>query len=94
MKMKDTSETAKQAIFRNDAYMLIYYAQYANTGEKIDNYRKAVSIADEMTSLYPDAASEENKYASGIKSQLQSAIDKFQKSKSSSGTNSKTKSQK
>lgn len=89
--MKDTSASAKQSIFRNDAYLLIYYAQYSTNGEKADNYRKAIAIADEMISLYPDAASEENKYAAGIKKQLQSALDKFQKSKTNTNSNTKTK---
>ena len=80
---KDTAASAKQIIFRNDVYLLIYYAQYAKQGEKADNYRKAISIADEMIGLYPDATSDENKYAAGIKGTLQGALNKYEKSKSS-----------
>ena len=82
---KDTAAASKQIIFRNDVYLLIYYAQYAQ-GEKADNYKKAISIADEMISLYPDASSDENKYAAGIKGKLQGALDKYQKAKSSTKT--------
>ncbi len=81
-KFKDTSASAKQIIFRNDVYLLIYYAQYAQ-GDKAANYQKAIDIADQMIALYPDASADENKYASGIKNQLQSALDKFNKSKNS-----------
>ena len=54
--------------------------------KKSINYQKAISIADEMISLYPDANSEENKYAAGIKNQLQSALDKYNKSKNSNSS--------
>jgi len=70
---KDTSTTAKQTIFRNDTYLLIYNANYA-PGDKAENYKKAIAIADEMMALYPDPASEENKYANSIKKQLVTAI--------------------
>ena len=81
---KDTAANAKEIIFRNDVYLLIYYAQYAN-GDKAENYHKAIDIANQMIALYPDAASDENKYAARIKSQLQGALDKYQKSKNASG---------
>jgi hypothetical protein len=84
-KFKDTSASAKQIIFRNDVYLLIYQAQYAQ-GDKAANYQKAIDIANEMIALYPDASSEENKYAADIKSKLQSALDKFNKSKNSTNS--------
>jgi len=73
---KDTAAAGKQIIFRNDTYLLIYYANYAKEGDKADNYRKAIAIADEMMKLYPDPASEENKYAADIKATLQKALQK------------------
>lgn len=82
---KDTAANAKQIIFRNDTYLLLYYAQYAKDGAKADNYKKAIDVASQMIALYPDASSDENKYAAGIKDQLQRALDKFEKSKTSSG---------
>jgi Flp pilus assembly protein TadD len=85
----DTAADNKKTIFANDAYLLLYYAQYATSGEKADNYKKAIDVATEMMSMYPDTNSEEYKYAAGVKSQLQSALDKYQKSKSSGGTSSK-----
>ncbi len=88
-KFKDTAASAKQVMFANDVYLLIYYAQYDQHGEKADNYQKAIDIANDMIALYPDASSDENKYATGIKNQLQGALDKYNKSKnSSSGTSS------
>lgn len=84
-KSKDTSASSKQTIFRNDVYLLIYYAQYA-PGDKAANYQKAIDVANEMIALYPDASSDENKYATGIKNQLQGALDKFNKSKNSNSS--------
>ena len=82
---QDTAVDAKKTMFTNDVYLLIYYAQYDTTNEKADNYKKAIDIAGQMEALYPDTTSEEYKYADGIKGQLQSALDKYQKSKSSGG---------
>jgi hypothetical protein len=87
-KFKDTSATAKQVIFSNDVYLLIYYAQYAQQGEKADNYRKAIDVANEMIALYPDTNSEQYKYANGVKTTLQNALDKFEKSKNNSSDSS------
>ena len=71
--IKDTAASNKSKIFSNDTYLVLYYANYAS-GDKSENYKKAISIADEMMVLYPDAASEENRYASNIKKQLVTAI--------------------
>jgi cytochrome c-type biogenesis protein CcmH/NrfG len=83
----DTASSAKAVIFRNDAYLLIYYANNA-PGDKAENYKKAISIADEMMALFPDPGSEENKYAAAIKGQLQKALTP----KSTPSTPSKSKS--
>lgn len=82
---KDTAVDAKKTMFANDVYLLIYYAQYDTHGEKAENYQKAIDIGNQMMALYPDPGSEENKYAAGIKSQLQGALDKYQKAKASGG---------
>ena len=87
-KFKDTAASAKQVIFSNDVYLLIYYAQYDQKGAKADNYRKAIDVANEMISLYPDQNSEQYKYAAGVRDQLQSALDKFEKSKNNSADSS------
>lgn len=71
--------TNKKTIFSNDYYLMIYYAQYAKDIPKTDGYKKAIAIADQMIAMFPDAASEENIFASGTKKQLQSALDKFEK---------------
>ena len=91
----DTAASAKTIIFRNDAYLLIYYANNA-PGDKAENYKKAISIADEMMGLFPDPNSEENKYAAAIKGQLQKALTpkstpSTTPSKSKSGGNSEKK---
>ncbi len=88
---KDTAVSAKQTIFRNDAYLLVYYAQYDKSGEKAENYKKAIDVATEMQSLYPDATSDENKYATGIKTQLQKALDNYNKPNSTGTTKPATK---
>jgi Flp pilus assembly protein TadD len=93
-KFKDTAASAKQVIFSNDVYLLIYYAQYDQKGEKADNYRKAIDVANEMMALYPDTTSQQYIYAKGVRDQLQGALDKFEKSKNntdSSGGGGKSK---
>lgn len=67
-------------MYVNDSYLAIYYANYAQ-GDKEENYKKAVAVATQMEGLYPDTNSEEYKYAENIRSQLQSAIDKYEKAK-------------
>ncbi|BAV08970.1 tetratricopeptide repeat protein [Filimonas lacunae] len=72
----------KKTIFSNDYYLLIYYTQYVKEMSKVDGYKKAIEVASQMIALYPDAASEENQFAAKTKTQLQAALDKFEKSNS------------
>lgn len=72
----------KKYIFNNDYYLLIFYTQYVKDIPKEDGYKKAIEVADKMLALYPDAASEENVFATNTKKQLQAALDKFQKANS------------
>ena len=83
--MKD-SVANKKTVYLNDYYLLIYYAQYVKNIPKEEGYRKAIEVADKMRILYPDAASEENKFATQTRNQLQGALDRFEKSKQSSGS--------
>jgi tetratricopeptide (TPR) repeat protein len=76
--MKD-SITNKKVIYLNDYYLLIYYAQYQKSLSKAEGYKKAIEVAGKMQTLYPDATSEENKFATQTKNQLQGALDKFEK---------------
>jgi hypothetical protein len=87
--MKDP-EKNKKTIFSNYYYLLVYYAQYA---KQLDS---AIAITDQMITLYPDAASEENKFASDTKKQLQTALQKRSNGSNTSGakasaTNGKSK---
>lgn len=79
--------TNKKTIFTNDYYLLIYYTQYVKDIPKADGYKKAIEVADKMIALYPDAASEENQFASKTKTQLQGALDKFEKASSGGKAN-------
>ena len=72
--------TYKKTIFTNDYYLLIYYTQYVKDIPKAEGYKKAIAVADNMISLFPDTASEENQFATKTKTQLQGALDKFEKS--------------
>ena len=63
-------EKNKKAIFNNNYYLLIFYAQYAKDLEK------AIQVCDDMIALYPDPASEENKFGTTTKDQLSKALQK------------------
>ncbi|RXK83189.1 tetratricopeptide repeat protein [Filimonas effusa] len=82
--MKD-SVANKKVVYLNDYYLLIYYTQYVKNISKEEGYKKAIEIAGKMQGLYPDAASEENKFATQTKNQLQSALDRYEKSQQQSG---------
>ena len=82
----------KKTIYYNLSTLALYYANYAQ-GEKTENYAKAIDVAKQMEALYPDTTSEEYKYAENIRSQLQSALDKFNKSKSGGSGSSSGKTQ-
>ena len=59
-----TGKKNKKTIFNNNYYLLIFYAQYAKDLEK------AIAVCDAMIALYPDPASEENKFGASTKDQL------------------------
>lgn len=82
--MKD-SVANKKVVYLNDYYLLIYYTQYVKNIPKEEGYKKAIEIAGKMQGLYPDATSEENKFATQTRNQLQSALDRFEKSQQQSG---------
>lgn len=63
-------EKNKKTIFNNYYYLLVYYAQYAK------DFDKGIAACDSMMALYPDPASEENKFADTTKKQLVTARDK------------------
>ena len=73
-------EKNKKTIFNNSYYLLIFYAQYAK------DLDKAIAVCDTMLSLYPDPASEENKFAQTTKDQLVKA----QQKKTGTGTPAKS----
>lgn len=74
-------EKNKKAIFNNQYYLLIFYAQYSKELEK------AIQVCDEMISLYPDPASEENKFGTSTKDQLSKALQKKGGNGGASGKN-------
>lgn len=82
--------TNKKTLFSNYYYLMIYYTQYAKDIPKADGYKKAIEVADKMIALYPDAGTEENNFATKTKGQLQSALDRFEKSQTGSGRSNGT----
>lgn len=87
---KDTAADNKKSIFINDYYLLIYYAQYAKDLPKEEEYKKAIAVTEQMKVLYPDPNSEEFKFAETTGKQLQSTLDKFEKSKNSNSGGGKS----
>ena len=85
------SGSNRKTAYVNDYYLLVYYAQYAKDAPKEEEYRKAIAVLDDMITLYPDASSEENKFATSTKGQLQSSLDKFEKSKNAPAKSSTEK---
>lgn len=89
---KDTATTSKNLRFLNDYYMVFYYLYHEKASPRIDNYKKAVDICNEMKT-YLDPASDSYKFAESTAKQLQGAIDKVEKGGSkpaSGGTGSKS----
>jgi hypothetical protein len=91
---KDTAAGNKKTIFTNYYFLLIYYAQYAHDLPKEQEYQKAIDITNKMKTIYTDPSSEEYQFADKTGKQLQTSLDKYNKSKTSGGTNSGGKSQK
>lgn len=67
--MKDLEKNRK-TIYNNYYYQLIYFAQYSKEMDK------AIGVTDQMISLYPDAASEERKFADDTRAQLVKAANR------------------
>lgn len=92
---KDTAATNKKSMFVNYYYLLIYYAQYATDVPKEQEYQRAIDITEKMKALYSDPNSEEFQFADKTGKQLQGTLDKYNKSKTGSGTSGgKSQSQK
>ena len=68
--LKRDVEKNRKTIYNNYYFLLVYYAQYAK------DLQKGVDICDSMIALYPDVASEENKFPTDTKRQLQTALQK------------------
>ena len=81
--LKKDVEKNRKTIYNNYYFLLVYYAQYAK------DLQKGIEICDSMIMLYPDPATEENKFPTTTKDQLQKAMQK--KSGNGTGTNSQPK---
>lgn len=66
---KDLTKNRK-TIYNNYYFLLVYFAQYAK------DLQKGIDICDSMIALYPDPASEENKFPTDTKTTLQKALQK------------------
>lgn len=78
---KDTAATSKNLRFLNDYYMVFYYLYHEKTSPRIENYKKAIAICDDMMT-YLDPASDSYKFAQSTGDQLKKAVAKFEASKS------------
>lgn len=89
---KDTATVSKNLRFLNDYYLVFYYLYHEKASPRIENYKKAVEICNEMKT-YLDPASDSYKFAESTAKQLQGAIDKVEKgsSKPASGSGGTTK---
>lgn len=77
---KDTATTSKNQRFLNDYYLVFYYLYHEKTSPRIENYKKAIAICDEMMT-YLDPASDSYKFAQSTGDQLKKAVAKFEASK-------------
>ena len=68
--LKKDVEKNRKTIYNSYYYLLVYQAQYAK------DLQKAIDVCDAMIELYPDPASEENKFPVTTKEQLQKALQK------------------
>ena len=91
---KDTGASNKKTIFANYYYLLIYYAQYAKDLPKEQEYQKAIDVTNKMKTMFTDPNSEEYQFADKTGKQLQTSLDKYQKSKGAGGGSGAGKSQK
>ena len=92
--VKDTGAANKKTIFANYYYLLIYYAQYAKDLPKEQEYQKAIDVTNKMKTMFTDPNSEEYQFADKTGKQLQTSLDKYQKSKGAGGGSGAGKSQK
>ncbi len=68
--LKKDVEKNRKTIYNNYYFLLVYYAQYAK------DLQKGIDICDSMIALYPDPVTEENKFPTTTKDQLQKALQK------------------
>ena len=92
--LKDTGATNKKTVFANYYYLLIYYAQYAKDLPKEQEYQKAIDITTKMKTIFTDPNSEEYQFADKTGRQIQTTLDKYNKSKAAGGTGGTGKSEK
>jgi len=75
---KDTATTSKNLRFLNDYYLVFFYLYHEKASPRIDNYKKARDICNDMMT-YLDPASDSYKFAESTSKQLTGSIDKFEK---------------
>jgi len=81
---KDTATTSKNSIFRNDYYLVLYYLNYNKSIAKIEAYKKAVVVLDEMAAV-TQPGTEGNTFATTQGTKIKAIIDKFEKAKQGGG---------
>jgi len=78
---KDTAARSKKLLFLNGYYELLYFMRYAKDTTRLEEYKRAIKLIDELLPYFPDPNSEENKYFTQTRTAIANAVDKFEKSK-------------
>ncbi len=81
--LKDTSAFAKNSVFVNDYYLVLYYLNHSKMA-RIDQYRKAITLLDEMASVTAPG-SDGNTFATKTGDSLKAAVAKYEASRNKSG---------
>lgn len=78
---KDTAVRSKKLLFLNGYYELLYFMRYAKDTTRLEEYKRAIKLIDELLPYFTDPNSEENKYFTQTRAAIQTAVDKFEKNK-------------
>ncbi|HVX50676.1 MAG TPA: hypothetical protein VHB48_10995, partial [Chitinophagaceae bacterium] len=82
----DTAARSKKLLFLDGYYELLYYLRYAKDLPRIEEYKKAVQLIDELLPFFPDTTSDENKYFTQTRAAIQASIDKYEKGRQQSSS--------
>ena len=78
---KDTAARSKKLLFLNGYYELLYFMRYAKDTTRLEEYKRAIKLIDELLPYFPDPNGEENKYFTQTRTAISNAVEKFEKAK-------------